>query len=192
MTALSVAERFGRCEPLVVRLEGGYADNPKDPGGATNMGVTLAALEAHRGHACTWRDVKALSPTEVCAIYGETYWPAVRGDELPAGVDLIVFDAAVNCGRGRAATFLQAALRVTADGQLGPATMAALAAVTDVAGLVERIRLARLTYYRALSTFPTFGRGWLNRLARIALTAAAWAASGPPPTSSGASRPEMP
>lgn len=172
---MTPAERFARCEPLVVRLEGGYVNNPKDPGGATNMGVTLRALQDHRGHPCTWRDVQALSSAEVSAIYAETYWPAVCGDQLPAGVDLIVFDAGVNCGRGRAAAFLQTALGVTADGALGPQTLSAVAGVNDRPALVARIRLARVAYYRSLNTFATFGTGWLNRLATVANTASAWA-----------------
>ena len=175
---LTPGERYGRCEAIVVRLEGGYSNNPKDPGGATNMGVTLRALEAHRGHPCTAADVRALSPAEVRDIYAETYWPAVMGDQLPPGVDLITFDAAVNCGRGRAATFLQLALGFIGDdvdGDIGPATLRRLAAVNDLAPLVERIRLARLAYYKGLSTFPTFGTGWLNRLHTVAQTSAAWA-----------------
>ena len=175
MNVLIPGERFERCEAVVVRLEGGYVNNPKDPGGATNMGVTLRALEAHRGRPCTPADVKALTPAEVRDIYGETYWPAVKGDQLPPGVDLIVFDAAVNCGRGRAAIFLQRALGVEADGQLGPATLGALARERDLPALVERIRLARLAFYQQLGTFGTFGKGWLNRLSTVSQTATAWA-----------------
>lgn len=174
--ALSADARYARCEALVVTLEGGYVCNPKDPGGATNMGVTLAALTAWRGHACTANDVRALGAAEVKAIYRAVYWRAVQGDALPAGVDLIIFDASVNCGRGRAVEFLQRGLGVAVDGTLGAGTLAALAAGHDLPALVERIRAARASYYRSLPTWPTFGAGWSRRLATVAATATSWAA----------------
>ena len=174
---LSADQRFERCDGLVIALEGGakYTNNPKDRGGPTKFGVTLRALADRRGGPVTAEDVQALTLAEASAIYRAVYWASVRGDQLPAGVDLIVFDAAVNCGRGRAVTFLQAALRVPADGVFGPQTLRAVQAADDLSALVERIRLERLRHYRQCEAFPTFGKGWLNRLSSVAQTAKAWA-----------------
>lgn len=108
-------------------------------------------------------------------IYHSTYWPAVKGDVLPPGVDLIIFDAGVNCDRGRAVTFLQAGLGVTADGNLGSHTLAVLAATKDRLGLIARIRTTRATYYRGLQGYATFGDGWANRLNSVAHTSTSWA-----------------
>ena len=172
---VSADQRFERCEALLVTLEGGYVNAKLDKGGPTNMGVTLAALNDWRGRSCTANDVRCLGAAEVKALYRAVYWAAVQGDALPAGVDLIVFDAAVNCGRGRAVTFLQVGLGMLADGALGPKTLAALSVTVDVVALVERIRRARAAYYASLKTYPTFGTGWNRRLATVAATATSWA-----------------
>ncbi len=169
------ASNFPAAVALIKVYEGGYSNNPKDKGGPTCWGVTLAALEDHRGQVCTALDVRALTWAEAADIYHSTYWPAVKGDILPPGVDLIVFDAAINCGRSAAVKFLQAGLGIVTDGAFGPNTLAVLAATHDRVGLIERIRVARAAYYHSLDDFPTFGAGWLSRLTSVAHTATAWA-----------------
>jgi lysozyme family protein len=170
-------DRFARCETLVLIDEGGsrFTNSPKDRGGPTRWGVSLAALTDWRGHPCTADDVAQLLEPEARAIYRAKYWPP--GDQLPAGVDYMLFDAAVNCGRSKAAKFLQTALKVTVDGAIGPATLAAVAA-SDPVGLIEPMRAARAAYYRGLDDFPTWGNGWLKRNTRVAQTSTAWAQKG--------------
>lgn len=145
--------------------EGGYSDNPRDPGGATNRGITLRTLAAWRHADCTAADVQALTEAEARAIYRASYWNAVHADALPAGLDLMVFDFGVNSGPGRSARVLQEALGVVADGAIGPQTLSAAARVPDMGALVGRIADAQETFYRSLDTFDAFGRGWLARLA---------------------------
>jgi len=172
---MTPAQRYARCEGVVIAWEGGFVNNPKDPGGATNHGVTLRALEAYRGRPCTVADVRALSLAEVARIYRGPYWDAVRGDELAAGVDLMVFDAAVNTGRARSVRLLQAAVGVEDDGDFGPATLRAVTGADPVA-LIRRLADLRDVFYRALKTYPTFGRGWERRVAGVEHTALSWAA----------------
>ena len=165
--------------PAVTKIkgyEGGFSDLAKDPGGATNFGITQAALAVHRGHPVSIADVRGLQWPEAEAIYHSTYWPAVQGDILPSGVDLILFDAAVNCGRGRAVTFLQAALGLEQDGDFGPQTMAKLKTSAPYTPVIDRIEIARSAYYRALPTFRTFRKGWMARLSDVTHTAIGWAA----------------
>ncbi len=163
-------------EVLVTQLEGGYVNSPKDPGGATFRGVTLRAYQDFTGHACSIAELKALTPGQVSTFYHDVYWPSVQGDALPAGVDLMLFDAAVNCGRGRAVTFLQQALGLNdVDGELGPVTFRALTAQPSMVDLIGEIRIKRATYYHSLPGFADFGHGWLSRLATIGPTAQAWA-----------------
>ena len=174
---MTPADRYLRCERLVIGWEGGarYTDHPKDPGGPTRFGVTLKALSEWRGRPCTAQDVRDLTEDVALAIYKAKYWVAVKGDALPAGVDLFCFDAAVNCGRGRAARWLQHALGVAVDGDIGKGTLRALG---DASAhfLIEDMREERLAFYRSLGTYPTFGRGWENRLAICSAQAQAWAA----------------
>jgi lysozyme family protein len=116
------------------------------------------------------------------------YWDKVRGDDLPSGIDLSVFDAAVNCGPYEAAMFLQRALGddIVADGKIGPLTIAAADdPVMDADYLLRVISDERLAFYRRLSTWKAFGRGWSNRVASIEVKALALART-PAPSSSAA------
>lgn len=170
-----------RATRLELVLEGGYANHPKDPGGPTKYGITLYALSQHRGRPCTAADVLALGADEATAIYEGVYAPGVRFADLAVGLDLIVFDAAINCGRGTAGRALQQALNalrygVAVDGAIGDETLRALAAVNDQAGLIEKVRVQREAFYRGLGTFDVFGAGWLRRLDSVADIATHWAA----------------
>lgn len=151
------------CLAFVLAAEGGYVDDPMDPGGATNLGITLQVLSIWRHTAVTKADVQALTRNEAGAIYRANYWNAERCSDLPAGVDLMVFDAAVNMGIGRAAKFLQTVVGVTADGSIGPQTVAATAAKAPV-DVVNGLAAARLLFYQGLPTFDHFGHGWTARV----------------------------
>lgn len=167
--------RFERSLELVLKHEGGFVNHPADPGGATNKGVTQATYDGwRRSQALPSRSVKHITVAELTAIYRKSYWLAASCDELPAGVDYMVFDLAVNSGPGRAAKFLQEAVRVTADGQIGPATLAAVRTLPP-SEVVLRMRNRRERFYRGLSTFPTFGKGWIRRLTEVSVTADQWA-----------------
>lgn len=158
---------FDQALAAVLAHEGGYVNHPRDPGGATNRGVTQSVYDDWRAkNILSKQSVRVISPAEVMAIYKRQYWDAVRGDELPAGVDYCVFDFAVNSGVKRAARYLQRAASVTDDGQIGPATMRAIA-MLDAGELVDAICGARLAFLKSLSTFDTFGRGWSSRVAEV-------------------------
>ena len=168
-------ERFDRCLAEVLRLEGGYADDPRDPGGATKFGVTRAVLSEARGRTASAEDVAALTQAEARQIYRSRYWTPVAAAGLPEGLDLVAFDMAVNMGPGTAARLLQAALGVETDGAPGPRTLAAAAArpAGDTIRAVSDLRRSR---YRALAGFSAFGAGWLRRTDEVEALALAWAA----------------
>jgi lysozyme family protein len=154
---------FDKCLGFTLQYEGGFANNPNDPGGATNMGITHLTLAAYRRAAITTADVQNLSREEAAAIYKILYWDHVNGDNLPAGVDLAVFDYAVNSGTGRAARALQSILGVAVDGSIGPATLAALAQA-DAKQVASAVCAHRLSFLERLSTFHIFGHGWTSRV----------------------------
>lgn len=147
----------------IFQWEGGYVDHPSDPGGATNRGITIATLQRWRREPVTKQDVKDLTRAEAAKIYLAYYWNAVRADELPTGLDMLMFDAAVNQGPGKSVRLLQEALGVTTDGRIGPQTLGA-ANAQDVARTIDEFCVLRGLHYASLSTFPTFGHGWLRRL----------------------------
>jgi len=153
---------FSACIPIILNSEGGYVDNPHDPGGPTNLGVTLNTLSGWLGRPATVDDVKALTPQVAGEIYQANYYNPVHGPDLQDGVDLMAFDASVNSGPGRAIMLLQAALGVTADGLFGPKTLAAARAM-DAATTINLFHDAHAAFYRALPTFSVFGKGWLAR-----------------------------
>lgn len=161
-----MADMFDACLAFTLREEGGYVDDPADPGGATNMGITLATYRR-------WSDDQALGAVQVRdmtmrtarAIYRSLYWNPLRADALPAGVDLSVFDMGVNAGIWRSARLLQQALGFVGeevDGCVGPETLEA-AGKRDARRLVDDLAERQAAYYRTLADFPTFGTGWLDR-----------------------------
>lgn len=142
--------------------EGGFSDHPKDPGGATNLGVTLRTWQAWLRRPVTVEQLKRLTPADVAPMYKRKFWDVASCDSLPAGLDYVVFDFAVNAGPGRAVKTLQTAVGATPDGVIGPKTLAAINAV-GVEKAIERFAEERLKFYKSLPTFDTFGRGWTRR-----------------------------
>lgn len=163
-------QNFAEALQAVLKHEGGYVNHPEDPGGMTNLGVTKRVWEEWVGHPVDEKAMRALTPARVGPMYKAKYWDKVKGDVLPAGVDYVVFDAAVNSGPGRAAKWLQACVGVEADGDIGPKTLAAVAAF-DPAELVEDYAKRRLSFLMDLKTWPTFGKGWSRRVAEVQTSA---------------------
>lgn len=155
---------------LMLKSEGGYVNNPADPGGMTNLGVTKATWENWVGRESDEAEMRALTPEKVEPLYKKKFFDAVRGDELPVGLDYLLFDFAVNAGAGRAIKTLQSAVGVTPDGGFGPLTMAAVKAI-EPQELIERFSQAKEDFYRSLNTFNVFGKGWLNRVADVKIKA---------------------
>lgn len=165
--------------PLVLAHEGGYVNNPKDPGGPTNKGVTQAVYDAYRvTKGLKLRTVKSITAAEVKDIYEQRYWILAGCDELPAGCDYAVFDYAVNSGVGKAVKDLQRTInsfagnRVPAlsplkiDGIAGEdtATAAKLCADTDEEAFINSYCDRRLRFMRTLKTWGEFGAGWTRRI----------------------------
>jgi lysozyme family protein len=151
---------------LMLKSEGGYVNNPADPGGRTNLGVTQATWESWVGRPSDEAEMRSLTADKVEPLYKKKYFDAVRGDELPVGLDYLVFDFAVNAGPGRAIKVMQSAVGVTPDGGFGPLTMAAVKAI-DPVELINKFSQAKEDFYRSLAQFPVFGKGWLNRVADV-------------------------
>ena len=167
---------FAAAEAFTLSQEGGWADNPADPGGPTMQGITLAVYRAWtHDPGTTPEQLRAISGDEVRAIYRGLYWNPVSGDHLRPGVGLTVFDAAVNLGVREAAKLLQGCVGTVQDGVIGPATIARTN-VADPALLIRHYASARESYYRGCAGFAEFGRGWLSR--SKACFAAAWQAAG--------------
>ena len=157
---------FEHCLKYVLEHEGGFVDHPKDPGGATNLGVTKSTWENWVGHPVDVEAIKNLTIADVTPLYKEKYWDKVRGDDLPQGVDYCVFDTAINSGPGRAAKFLQEAIGVTADGAIGPMTLKA-SKEANARQVIDAYSAARLAFLQELKTWETFGRGWQRRVTEV-------------------------
>lgn len=176
--------------PKVLAYEGGYSNHPDDPGGVTLEGVIQRVYDGYRTR-------KGLPQKELTAgmrstaawkrerdeIYRTQYWDACRCDELPPGIDFVVFDGAVNSGVSQSSKWLQRALGVPADGHIGAATIAAANAHMDHDELVADICARRMAFLQQLRTWPTFGKGWAARVSSVRSIGQAWAsgAEGPEP-----------
>jgi lysozyme family protein len=155
-------ENFDKSLLILLKHEGGYVNHPKDPGGETNLGVTKRVYEEWGGN----KNMKDLKEEDVAPIYKKNYWDRCKCDHLPSGLDLAVFDWAVNSGTGRAAKNLQAMIGTVADGGIGPNTLKTLNEYIEHHGLenvIEEYKNVRQKFYESLSTFETFGKGWTRR-----------------------------
>ena len=162
-----MSDAFKVCHKVTHRWEHGYSNHPRDPGGATQDGVTQRVYDAwRRAHSLPVQPVRLSTEDERLTIFRAQFWDAVQGERLPPGVDLAVYDFAVNSGPSRAIRYLQAALGVATDGHIGAVTLRAAADAWergDASKIVSSIMDGREAFLRGLSTFPTFGKGWINR-----------------------------
>jgi lysozyme family protein len=149
--------RFMACIGLIIeRIEGGYANDPQDPGGETNYGISKAAYPNV--------DIAGLTELSAAQIYYNDYWQPSGAGLMPRGLDLWLLDGAINHGVGTAAMILQGVLGVAQDGKVGPTTAAAAASFAEP----ELYLLARLKHYQGLAGWPHDGDGWTKRLFIIA------------------------
>lgn len=157
-------ENFDEALKAVLKHEGGFVNHPKDPGGMTNLGVTKRVWEEWVGKPVDEKTMRSLTPEMVAPMYRKKYWDAVKGDDLPEGLDYLMFDFAVNSGPVRAIRTMQKAMGLTTDGIIGPKTLGVLKD-SNREELVARFSDEKEAFYRALPTFSTFGKGWLRRVA---------------------------
>jgi len=159
-------ENFDEALKAILHHEGNFVNHPKDPGGMTNLGVTKRVWEEWVGHEVDEKAMRALTPEIVGPMYKSKYWDKIKGDDLPTGVDYIVFDAAINSGPGRAAKWLQTAVGAVPDGAIGPGTLAKVEAM-EPAAIIEKYQATRLAFLQSLPTWDTFGKGWGRRVAEV-------------------------
>jgi len=164
--------------PQLLKFEGGYVDDPSDPGGMTNLGITMntfrSAAPSILGIPATSQNLKNLTPDQAGKIYESMYWDKVAGDQIePQELADIVCDFYVNSGN-HATKLLQSVLNgmnggkaLQVDGIIGPGTLDALSSV-DAKEVYRRYKAGRAQYYRDLvSSNPhlsKFLKGWLNRV----------------------------
>ena len=162
-------QNFDRSLQMLLAHEGGFVNHPADPGGMTNLGVTKAVYEAWVGRPVDEKEMRALKPADVAPLYRKKYWDAVRGDELPSGLDYAMFDYGVNSGNSRAIRTLQECVGVPADGGFGPKTLAAVSQFKEegVKTLITEVCDKRLSFLKSLKTWPVFGRGWERRVNEV-------------------------
>lgn len=155
---------FNKALELVLKHEGGWANHPADPGGATMKGVTQRVYTAYRSRkGLPNRSVRHIEKSELQDIYKKQYWDAVCADDLPSGLDYAMFDYAVNSGPVRAIKDLQRVMGGKVDGHLGQATIVA-ALRKDTLATILALCDRRMSFLRSLKTFSVFGKGWTTRV----------------------------
>lgn len=165
---------FKQAMTLVLKYEGGKVDDPHDPGGRTNQGVTQKVFNAYLiSKKRKPRDVYTMTAAERDDIYRARYWNLISGDKLPPGVDFVVFDGAVNSGVAQSVKWLQRALidfgayTGKVDGIMGLMTCTAAAKHPDHDKLVAAICSRRMGFLQSLKTWKRYGRGWSIRVANV-------------------------
>jgi len=161
------AENFQYCLEQVLKHEGGYANYEWDNGGATNMGITQVTYDSYRENKNLSRqDVRSITTDERDEIYKEQYWDLVGGDKLPKGVDLCIFDYAVNSGPAKAIKDIQRVVGSGVDGIFGPKTLSATRSHKDTR-TIEEVCSRRLSFLKRLSDWKHAGKGWTRRVNRV-------------------------
>lgn len=164
---------FERAFDLVLKHEGGYINDPRDPGGKTKFGISdrrdgvTDGLADLNGDGTGDIKIEEVTKEQAAQIYRLDYWESCRCDKLHPALAIALFDTAVNCGTAQAIRFLQRALRVADDGIIGSITLAA-ANKADTAYLVTSLLAERQAHYAALSTWKIYGRGWTRRVLDVA------------------------
>lgn len=172
------AKNYAASLSLLLAHEGGYSNNPKDPGGPTNKGVTQAVYDRHRkaiGQPA--QSVKLITDAEVSTIYNDDYWAMVSADKLPDGVDYCIFDMAVNSGIDESIRILQRTINdksnyygvsktLIVDGVIGQTTIDAvtMASAHGIDDLIEGYCDRRIAFMKTLKQWKTFGTGWTRRV----------------------------
>jgi len=142
----------------VLGSEGGYVNDSHDPGGETKYGISKRAYPSV--------DIKNLTKEDAIRIYKRAYWDKVKGDSLPSGIDIVVFDGAINSGVSRSAKWLQKAVGVPQDGLIGPQTIYATQQL-DCEVVIRSILAQRYTFLRSLPTWSRYKNGWTRRLEEL-------------------------
>jgi lysozyme family protein len=159
-------ENWEKSFQMVLKSEGGFVNNPKDPGGMTNLGVTKKVWEEFVGREVDEAEMRALTPELVKPLYKKNYWDKIKADQLPIGVDYAAYDLAVNSGTGKAAKYLQRIAGVPDDGVIGPKSMEAIQSC-DPEQTVDAICDMRLEFLKKLPNWETFGKGWGIRVKEV-------------------------
>ncbi|HRH28260.1 MAG TPA: glycosyl hydrolase 108 family protein [Aquabacterium sp.] len=147
---------FDQAFERLIGHEGGYVNDPRDPGGETKFGISKRSYPAE--------DIKGLTLERAKAIYRRDFWGVAGCDAVPDAMKFDLFDMAVNSGPVTAIKTLQRSVGVTPDGLLGPITLQALNS-TPAPRLVARFNGHRLDFMTDLKTWPVFGKGWAKRVA---------------------------
>lgn len=156
---------FLSCLGILLGIEKGYV---VDNGGPTNLGVTQTTLSAYLGRPATLAEVQGLDRPTAQRIYQLMYWDKVQADKLRSGVDLCVFDAAVNSGPGQATKWLQRAVGAVDDGVMGAITLTAVQAANDY-DVVLNFATQRARFMLSLNNKveEDSERGWMARVLKV-------------------------
>lgn len=161
-------ENWDKSFELVIKMEGGYVNDPDDAGGETNLGVTKAAWASYMARPIADGEMRTLTKDTVKPFYKRMYWDKLKCDSLPDGIDYAAFDFGVNAGTGQAAKFIQRAVGAADDGSIGPNTLSYVARM-DKHDILEKFTQQKIDFYNAIvarkPSQAKFIRGWLNRVA---------------------------
>lgn len=148
---------FDEAFEILIGHEGGYVNNPADPGGETRFGISKRSYPEI--------DIKGLTLNQAKFIYRRDYWDKAGCPDLPPALAFDVFDGAVNSGVNRSIKWLQEAAGATIDGVMGKQTMQAVKALHP-ATVQARYNGVRLEFMTDLATWKDFGKGWARRIAQ--------------------------
>ena len=159
-------KNFDQCLKIVLQFEGGYVDDPNDPGGETNLGVTKNVWKEWVNRPVEIGEMRQLTPELVAPLYRVKYWDAIKADDLPSGLDLCAFDCAVNQGVNRSIKFLEQSVNDDLSGVMDDDLIEKINSLVPIL-LIDDFTLKREMHYKMLPTFNIYGKGWMKRLDEV-------------------------
>lgn len=136
--------------------EGNYVNNPNDPGGETNWGISKRSYPN--------LIIKELTREDAYNIYKHDFWDRIHADQLLDGITFQLFDFAVNSGIETAIRYFQRSLGVADDGYFGPVSLAVVYKTSE-SDMIMNLNAERLDFMTRLKDWDSFSRGWARRIA---------------------------
>ena len=164
---------FERALSIILVHEGGLSDDPRDPGGVTNFGISIrfagsVGFDVDGDGRTTGEDIRALTQEHAASLHFDHFWKPLHCADMSAGVALIVFDGGVNQGRATIARLLQRAIGVTDDSVVGRNTLHAVGSWAGrIDDLIDDVAARRACRYARTRNFERYGRGWMRRLMHV-------------------------
>ena len=157
-------ERIEKLKSFILSWEGGFVNDPRDPGGATNKGVTLATFRSVFGKDKTVKDLKKITDSQWMTIFKTKFWDRYKADSIKdEWITYLLVDWLWTSGPGNAIERVQKFLGLKIDGIVGNVTINKINSYNGKE-LFTKLWHLRENFIKTRAQYLIYGKGWLRRL----------------------------